>query len=185
MFSSNETVEFSCSFGEWPNESAIFEPCSAPGEPQFGFYIFDVSQSEGKKLELTVRAVDSAGNVSERTMVWTVDTIFPTVAITSGPEDGATVNTDTVSFGWTASDAQEVDQVQCYLQDGRGELIHVDGSSGPEDYLCGGADYTGESRNPATFSNLADGEYTFRVLAADEAGQAVQATRTFTVDTTP
>jgi hypothetical protein len=185
LFSSNETVEFSCSFGEWPNESAFFEPCSAPGEPMFGYYNFDVSQHEGEKLELTVRAVDSAGNVSERTMIWTVDTVFPTVEITSGPEAGATVSTGTVSFGWEASDNQEVAEVQCYLQDSRGELIYVDGSTGPEDYLCGGSSYTGESRNPATFSNLVNGEYTFRVLAADKAGQLVWAERTFTVNTTP
>jgi hypothetical protein len=185
LFSSNETVEFSCSFGPWPNESAVFEPCSAPGEPQFGYFSFDVSQSEGKKLELRVRAVDSAGNVSEKQMIWTVDTIFPTIAITSGPEEGSVVNTNSVSFGWEANDNQEVRDVQCHLEVvGTREIIRVDGAALDDPY-CGGTIYTGESRNPAKFSNLADGEYTFWVSAVDKAGQGVFARRTFTVDTAP
>jgi hypothetical protein len=181
---SNEPAQFTCAFQDLStNDPVVYKPCQA--DDTSGRFDFDPAQYEGKQVKVYLKAVDAAGNVTERTLTWKVDITFPTVAITSGPEAGATVNTGTVSFGWEASDNQEVAEVQCSLQDSQGELIYVDGSAGPEDYLCGGTSYTGESRNPATFSNLVDGEYTFRVFAADKAGQAVQATRTFTVDITP
>jgi Bacterial Ig domain len=186
VFHSNEPVQFTCAFGLWPNDPASFEPCSYSGDPIQGAFLFDPSQYEGEKLELTVRAVDASGNTNELPTSWTVDTVSPTVDITSGPEDGATINTDTVSFGWSASDNREVAEVQCYIQTiSGGTTIFVDDSTGPEDYLCGGTRYTGASRSPATFSNLPDGEYKFVVLAMDASGQIVSAQRGFTVDTTP
>jgi hypothetical protein len=184
-FYSNEPVQFTCALQDLStNDPVIYEPCSGPNATD-GSFAFDPSQYDGKHVKFYVKAVDAAGNVTEETLTWQVDAEFPTVAITSGPEEGKTISTGSVSFGWTASDNLEVSEVQCYLQDERVELIYVDGSAGPEDYLCGGTSYTGESRNPAIFSNLADGQYTFVVIAVDKAGQVVWAERTFTVDTTP
>jgi hypothetical protein len=184
-FGSSEPVQFTCALQDLSSgEPATFAPCTDPIGTA-GFFTFDPSQYDGRQVKFYVRAVDAAGNVTEETLTWKVDAEFPTIAITSGPEEGATVNTRSVSFGWTASDNLEVHDVQCHLVDGRGEPIYVDGSAGSEDYQCGGTSYTGESRNPATFSNLADGQYTFGVSAFDKAGQAVGANRTFTVDATP
>ena len=185
-FGSNEPVQFNCALQDLStNDPVVYEPCSEPNATG-GFFTFDASQYDGKQVKFYVRAVDAAGNVTEETLTWKVDAEFPTIAITSGPEEGSTVNTSTVSFGWEATDNQEVAEVQCYLTQGNGgNQIFVDGSAGPGDYLCGGTSYTGESRNPATFSNLADGQDTFVVGAIDKAGQVVSAERTFTVDTTP
>jgi hypothetical protein len=49
-------------------------------------------------------------------------------------------------------------------------MIPVDGAAAG-DFQCGGTSYMGESRNPATFSNLEEGQYSFIVMAYDSAGQ--------------
>jgi hypothetical protein len=134
----------------------------------------------------TFKAKDAAGNTSTVTKTIILDRSNPTVSITSGPEEGATVDTGSVSFGWSAEDNIEVEDVRCYLEDHTNSVsIRVDGNTSGT-AQCGGTSHEGEDFNPATFSNLADGRYTFHIYAYDIAGQPSSiVSRTFTVDTTP
>ena len=97
-----------------------------------------------------VRAVDAAGNAdgSPASFGWTVDTTPPTLAIDSGP-DGLT-NDPTPTFGFGAEAGASL---ECSLDEGTPAF-------GP----CSGEGAHG-SAEP-----LADGPHTFRVRAADAAG---------------
>ena len=103
-----------------------------------------------------VFARDPAGNVSEDTRTFTVDTAAPAAAFTSGP-DGPT-NDATPTFAYTA-DAGAV--IACTI-DGVAEQ---------------------DCASPHTLAPLADGAHTFRVTATDAAGNTRELTRSFTVDT--
>jgi large repetitive protein len=132
-----------------------------------------------------VRAIDSAGNIdptpSELGPV-TIDETPPTGSITSGPADGATVNTNHVEFGWEASDNIAVHTVGCGLTNGV-TTINPDNT---EYGVCfDESDQPGNHANPAVFNNLPDGEYTFQLSITDRGGNNLQVMRTFTVDTTP
>jgi hypothetical protein len=152
-----------------------WQPCTSPHRYENltdGGYVFQL------------RATDTAGNVSEvhqSTII--IDTQAPTISIDSGPSEGSTVNTNTVSFGWTANDNHEVFQVDCYILKADGTVILADGASNG---LCldRAPGSSGDPINPATFSNLADGAYTFRLAANDRWNQTLLE-RHFTVDTTP
>jgi hypothetical protein len=178
----NEPVTWECSFVLTP--AGATEPNTEVDTGCYGGPMSWDINTDGKYV-FTFKAKDAAGNTSTVTKTLVLDRVKPTVSITSGPGEGATVDTNSVSFGWNAEDNLEVENVRCFLEvAGTTERIQVDGSA-PGDFKCGGTSYTGESRNPATFSNLADGQYTFYVMVFDSAGQWEIATRTFTVNTTP
>ncbi|HEX7290057.1 MAG TPA: Ig-like domain-containing protein [Conexibacter sp.] len=109
-----------------------------------------------------VRARDAAGNEREATRAFTVDTAPPSLSIDSGPS-GLTRD-PTPTFGFTAGAGSTV---QCSVDQGT-----------PAYRSC-------SSAASHTASPLADGLYTFRVRARDAAGNEAEATRAFTVDTTP
>jgi hypothetical protein len=104
----------------------------------------------------TVRATDAAGNTSSDTRDFAVDTVDPSLSITSGPS-GPT-NDSTPTFGFSVSGALTVE-------------CSIEGQFGP----CSGAGSHTES--------LSDGSYTFRVRASDAAGNVSTQTRGFAVDT--
>ncbi len=112
-----------------------------------------------------VRAVDGVGNTdaSPASYTWTVDLAAPAVQIGSGPE-GLT-NDATPSFGFSSEAGATL---ACSLDKGTASF----GS-------CSGAG----THTPA--AALADGAWTFRVQAADAAGNQAVATRGFSVDATP
>jgi Carboxypeptidase regulatory-like domain/Bacterial Ig-like domain len=110
-----------------------------------------------------VRARDAAGNESaERQRFFTVDTVPPTVSVTSGPT-GA-IDDTTPTFGFAAEDGAIV-------------ACSVDAGT-PAFGDCSGA----TEHTPAA---LAPGAYTFRVRANDQAGNQVIDTRSFSVNAPP
>ncbi|WP_146175356.1 Ig-like domain repeat protein [Paraconexibacter algicola] len=108
-----------------------------------------------------VAARDDLGNVdpTPATYAFTIDSAPSTTTITSGPE-GPTTQT-TATFAFAAPDAASF---ECRLV---------------------GRDFA-PCTDSATFTDLADGEYTFQVRALDAAGNVEEpaAARSFTVDTT-
>lgn len=112
--------------------------------------------------QFTVRTRDGGGRVSDpsATLTVTIDTIAPVLSLT-GPS-GPTAD-DTPEFSFTTS---EEAAVACSI-------------AGPGSSLepCS---------SPASYGPLDDGAYTFRARATDTAGNpGDEATRSFTVDTTP
>jgi large repetitive protein len=180
-FTANEPATFECSLRRTDQSELNWEPCTSPQRYENltdGFYVFQL------------RATDTAGNVSEvHQSTVLIDTQAPTISIDSGPSEGSTVNTNTVSFGWTANDNHELMIVNCYLLnvlDPSGtNPINPDGAINGQclDQTIGGPGPQ-DPINPATFSNLADGAYTF-TLAANDCCQNTVLQRHFTVDTTP
>ena len=110
-----------------------------------------------------VHAKDAAGNVGAATRSFSVDTVPPPVAITSGPS-GVTAD-DAPSFAFDAGEMAAT--LECRL-DGPGGTMDV---------------YTA-CTSPKAYSGLADGGYSFSVRATDPVGNTAAATRRFTVDTT-
>jgi hypothetical protein len=112
-----------------------------------------------------VRATDAAGNVA--TVVsrsFSVDTVAPAVAIGFGPT--GTTTDDSPLFEFAASG--DWSAVECSIDQGT-----------PSFGACS------SDVSHAVAQRLAPGTYTFRVRASDLAGNSGQATRTFTVATTP
>lgn len=105
-----------------------------------------------------VRATDAVGNTgAEATRGWTVDTVAPSVSITSGPS-GLTASTS-ASFGFSSEAGAAF---ECQLDTGA----------------------WASCSSPRAYSSLAQGAHTFRVRATDGAGNTgAEATRTWTVDT--
>jgi hypothetical protein len=118
----------------------------------------------------SVRAIDQAGNTGSATSrTWDIDTVVPAPSISAGPADGSDSNDTGPSFAFSA----------------------VGGTGGIASYECkldgpGGA--TGSwaaCTSPRAYSSLAEGEYTFRVRAIDNAANTGPATtRTWEIDTT-
>ena len=107
------------------------------------------------------RAVDPAGNadLSEATRTWTVDTVAPDTAITSGPS-GPTASTS-ASLAFTATETGST--FECKLDDGAWAAC----------------------TSPRALTALAQGAHTFRVRATDAAGNtdSSEAIRNWAVDT--
>ena len=111
-------------------------------------------------------ATDAASNVSacsSSSVTYTEDSIPPETSITSGPAAGATINTDSASFGFSSN--QPGSTFQCSLDS---------------------AAYASCS-SPKSYSSLPDGAHSFAVRATDPAGNTdpTPASRSFVVDTTP
>jgi uncharacterized repeat protein (TIGR01451 family) len=142
-FSVNEPATTTCSF-----DGGAFVACSSP----FAFGpLADGSHS------LVVRAVDAAGNSSDRTFTWVVDLTAPALAFTSTPATPS--NQPTATFAFTVSGATSV---QCSLD-------------GAAFAACA---------SPVTTPALAEGAHTFEVRAADAAGNVATISHGWTVDLT-
>jgi hypothetical protein len=181
-FSSNEANStFECKLvplNELGEEisNPIWEPCTSPKtfEGHLGWYSY----------RFYVRATDAAGNVDQTPAAQVfdakVDTVAPDASITSGPAEGETVNTDSVSFGWEVTDltlATVGVEMQKHVQGGNKNIVPDHGNQ----WVYG----VGPTVNPVSFSNLEDGTYTFTLVAQDKGRNQTRIERTFTVDTTP
>ena len=141
-------------------DSADPEAWSACTSPQ------SYSELSDGPHKFEVRAVDQAGNVdaSPAAYEWSIDTTPPALSIDSGPE-GLTTN-PTPTFGFAYSPAPG-DTLECSIDSGEAAYRS-----------CSGAN----SDTPS--EPLANGEYTFRVRATDEAGNEALASRDFATDAT-
>jgi uncharacterized delta-60 repeat protein len=124
------------------------------------------AQQDDVKIQITPSDSVNTGSAAE-TDSFSVDNSgtneLPTVAITSGPGEGSTVGTNTVTFTWSGSDTDGTVEGYYYSFDYNPPNIWTVGTS-------------------VTSGTLANGAHTFRVVAMDDdnAFSAV-ASRTFTV----
>ena len=113
---------------------------------------------------VTFRAEDALGNrdATPASRTFTVDTSPPDTLIESGPAEGATITTDSATYGFRGDPIGDTAKVQCKLD---GEAF---------------ADCTSQK----TFSGLANGSHTVSFRAQDAAGNQdpTPASRTFTVN---
>ena len=109
------------------------------------------------------RATDTSGNTATVSIALTVDTVNPTVAITS-PADGATLDSTSVVVSGTASDNVAVEMVE----------LSLDGTN----YVLA----TGTTSWSGTLT-LAEGPNTIFARATDTAGNTVTVSIAATVDT--
>ncbi len=123
-------------------------------------YIAPVTLSDGVHM-LDFRATDVAGFVSElESLTVRVDTAAPSLVIT-GPQ--GTVTTSGVTIAWEGSDPTSgLDHYE----------VSVDGGS-----------FESVGTNSTVTVALADGVHSVRVTAVDRAGNSVNATASFAVDT--
>ncbi len=160
-FSSNEAGStFQCSLVAQGQPADFATPCSGPGDT----HTPSPALSDGP-YTVSVRAKDAANNTdpTPASRNFTVDTIPPSLSITSGPT-GPT-NNQRPTFGFTAEPGSTV---ECSVDQGGANFA-----------ACSAAG----SHQPA--SNLADGNWTFRVRATDVASNTDTKTQAFSVDTTP
>jgi hypothetical protein len=138
-------VSFDCSL-----DSAAFARCTSPAAL--------TALGQGAHT-FTVRATDAAGHPdpSPASRSWTVDTVAPDIAITSGPASAATSG-PRVAFGFTVSEGAPT----CSLD---------------------GGGFTACASPLAT--NLPAGPHTFAVRAGDAAGNVTTVTRGWTVACAP
>ena len=133
-------------------DSASFSSCSSP---------FTASTLSDGAHTFDVRAIDSLGNVgSVASRSFTVDTIGPSVTISSGPQDPNPTSDSTPSFSFSASETGA--SLEC----------RIDSAS------------FSSCSSPFTASTLSEGAHTFEVRASDALGNVGPvASRSFTVDT--
>ncbi len=141
-FSSNEAGTFQCR-----TDGGSFATCPTPYQPTMF--------TQGAHM-LDVRARDAAGNLdaTPATRTWTVDTVGPTVTITSGPTAGGTTG-PYVTFAFTTSEGSL--------------LCSMDGAA----YAA--------CTSPRSYS-LNDASHTFSVRASDAVGNLTTVSRTWNVD---
>ncbi len=142
-FTVSEAVTVECRLG-----TAAFATCTSP--------VLFTGLVDGP-YAFSVRAVDVAGNVATITHNWVVNTVAPTVTITSGPANPTRATTAT--FAFTVSN---VVTIECRVNTG----VFVPCTS------------------PFTTNGLADGSYTFTVRATDAATNVGSADYLWVVDTT-
>jgi hypothetical protein len=132
VFSDGETVVgFSCRI-----DSATFAPCSSPKSY--------AGLADGPHT-FAVRAQDAAGNPSSPSSYdWTVDTVAPDTAISSGPS----LNSSSTTASFTFASNEEGASFACSLD--------------------GGA--FSPCTSPQTYGGLADGAHTLAARAIDSAG---------------
>ena len=142
---------FECSL-----DGGAFERCEEPKRYE--------GLSEGPHV-FQVRATDGTGNTdaTPAQRAWTVDTAAPQTAITSGPEEGSTGSSNSVTFEFNSTEPNS--DFECSLD--------------------GGA--FGACASPQTYNGLENGQHTFRVRARDAVGNldATPASRTFAVSVPP
>jgi hypothetical protein len=111
---------------------------------------------------VTVRATDYAGNMNTASVTFTVDTVAPSVRITS-PTSGSYNNSSSSTVQWTASDSGSgIAKMEIKLDTGSWSTI-----AGTTD----------------TLTSLADGSHTVTVRVTDNAGNVNSASASFVVDT--
>ncbi len=116
--------------------------------------------AEGTHM-VSVRVTDNAGNAATIGVTFMVDTVDPSLSITS-PEDGMDTRDTTVTITWTCTDIGcGIDRIE----------VCVDGES----YISVG---TVSERD---FTDLAVGDHTVDVRAYDKAGNMVETSVDFTV----
>ncbi len=114
--------------------------------------------------QVTVRATDQAGNVAEKAVSFTVDTMAPVLTIMD-PPSGVYLHSEGFTFHWTAYDnTTSVDHYVAWLDDGMRYTI--------ADTLT-------------TIPAIPDGAHTFHVQAVDRAGNVATASVAFNVDRNP
>ena len=158
-FSSDEVgATFECKLDGPGATTGTFESCTSPKNY--------TSLADGD-YSFSVRAVDNIGNpdASPDTRTFTVDTAAPETTIESGPSGATNDNDPVYTF---SSDEDPNATFECKL-DGPGTTTGTFTS-------C---------TSPQSYTDLADGDYTFSVKATDAAGNtdATEASLILTVDT--
>ena len=138
-FAASEASTFQCKL-----DAAGFVACSSPK---------DYTNLTDDQHTFTVRATDLAGNESDDTYTWTVDSQAPSVTIDAQPPTATQSRSATFVF---TADAP----TQCKLDDAAFAACV----------------------SPATYSDLPDGTHTFVVNATDGAGNTGQDVYAWTVD---
>ncbi len=123
---------------------------------QTGFTFTDLA--DGSRT-LKVSVTDEAGNSTQATRTVRVDTIDPTLSITS-PTDGFFADDTTTATAFTAADTNGV-TTSCKLDDGAFAAC----------------------TSPASQTGLSQGNHTVTVRATDPSGRSIEDDVTFTVDT--
>ncbi len=115
---------------------------------------------EGTHL-VSVRVTDNAGNDATATVTFMVDTVGPSLSITS-PEAAEETENKSVTVTWTCTDTGcGIDRIE----------VRIDGG----DYVSVG------TASEHTFSDLVAGEHTVDVRAYDKAGNMVETSVVFTI----
>ncbi len=149
-FSTNDLgATFACRLAS----GAALSPCTSP---------FTTAPLADGTYSFEVVATDAIGNWGSATRPFTVDTVIPTVSITSGPSDPTPTDDETPTFTFSTTDAPTT--VEC-----RFDTIPFAPCAGQFTALAA----------------LADGAHVVEVRVEDAAGNMSNATRAFTVDTTP
>jgi hypothetical protein len=133
-------------------DTGAFSACASP--------VTFTNVSDGTHT-ITVRVADGAGNVTTTaTNAFTIDTVAPTVTITSQPAALSNNNDPVVAF----TTAGGPTAIECRLDAGAFAAC----------------------TSPATFTNVADGTHTITVHVSDGAGNSNSATTSsFVIDTAP
>ena len=131
--------------------TATLSTCSSPFAPTLpadGSYTY------------TVAVTDDVGNSATSTRSFVLDRTAPSLSFTDGPSDGQVVGTRSVTYTWTASDANP-DAIECA----------VDGAA------------FGACANPTsqTLADLTDGSHSFAIRATDKAGNQTTRSRSVVV----
>jgi hypothetical protein len=105
-----------------------------------------------------LQGIDAAGNVATKTASWSVDTVPPTLMITMEPPAVSTVSS--ANFSFTSSGATSV---TCQID----------------------AQAPVGCTTSASYTGLADGSHTFKVVATDAATNMTTKSYTWMIDTTP
>ena len=118
------------------------------------------------KYVVKITAFDGAGDSTQRTVAFSVDTTIPTLSIIS-PSEGANTYDDDVQVRWSSSDAgNNIKGFDVYLN---GEY---------QTRVAASADYF-------QFTSLRDGEYAVEVVAVDSANNTARDSVTFIIDAVP
>ncbi len=121
--------------------ASAFSSCQSP---------YVLSSLQNGNYTFKVKAYDGAGNVStEDVAEWTVSLGVPTVKIDSKPDPTSNAANVSLAFSGVDSQGQALASYQCDIN---------------------GSGYQACS-SPVTYSNLSDGNYTFKVKAKDSLGR--------------
>jgi hypothetical protein len=142
------------------------------GNGAFGAFFADAS-SDGSRVFFTSgeQLANTDTDASQDIFAATIDSTPPQTTIDSGPADGSTTNNQGPTFAFSSDESPST--FQCRL--------HATGTTAPAFSVCSGP---GDAHTPP--APLADGNYTFEVVATDATGNTdpTPAARSFTIDTT-
>jgi hypothetical protein len=154
-FSSTEPgSSFQCKF-----DSTAYKSCTSPNSL--------TGLSDGSHT-FSVEATDAASNTdaTPADFTWTVDTTPPDTSITDGPAEGSTDTDGNVTFTFSGIDNKAIASYEVKnVKDGVGEPFVSNGLS-----------------TTKSFTNLANGTYSFRVRAIDTSGNiSIAAVRNYSI----